>query len=110
MDARTSDTPGAVQPADASFLLTGPEFKESLRDGREVWYQGQVVDDVTTHPATAGGIDLIARAYDEQHAPETRDILTFVREDGGRISKAWMVPRTRDDLKSRREAVEYLAR
>lgn len=92
-----------------SFLKTGEEYKESLRDGREVWYQGERIHDVTTHFATAGGIDLIARSYDEQHAPETQDVLTFVRQDGARISKAWMVPRTKEDLKSRRAAVEHLA-
>jgi 4-hydroxyphenylacetate 3-monooxygenase len=93
-----------------SFLRTGEEFKDSLRDGREVWYDGERVDDVTTHFATAGGIDLIARGYDAQHEPETQDVLTIIREDGARISKAWMVPRTKEDLKSRREAVEHLAR
>jgi 4-hydroxyphenylacetate 3-monooxygenase len=93
-----------------SFLKGGEEYRRSLRDGREVWYQGQRIEDVTAHFATAGGVGLIARAYDEQHADESRDILTFVREDGARISKAWMVPRTREDLSSRRQAVEHLAR
>ena len=91
-------------------LKTGEEFKESLRDNREVWYRGEQVEDVTTHPATAGGIDLLATSYQAQHDPETRDILTFEREDGKRISKAWMVPRSPEDLASRRECMEYLAR
>lgn len=96
--------------AERTFLKTGDEYRASLRDGREVWYQGERIEDVTTHPATAGGIDLIARSYDEQHDPGTQDILTFVREDGARISKAWMVPRTKADLKSRRESIEHIAR
>jgi 4-hydroxyphenylacetate 3-monooxygenase len=95
---------------ETSFLKTGAEYRESLRDGREVWYQGELVPDVTTHFSTAGGVDLIAAAYDAQHEPETRDVLTFVRGDGARISKAWMIPRTKEDLKSRRAAVERLAR
>jgi 4-hydroxyphenylacetate 3-monooxygenase len=94
----------------AGHLKTGEEFRGSLRDDREVWYRGERVEDVTTHPATAGGINLLAEAYDAQHRPETRDILTFVREDGKRVSKAWMVPRTREDLESRRQCIEYLAR
>lgn len=95
---------------ETAHLKTGAEFRESLRDGREVWYRGERVDDVTSHAATAGGIDLLAEAYDDQHRPETREILTFIREDGARVSKAWMVPRTREDLESRRQCVEYLAR
>jgi len=31
--------------------LTGDEYLESLRDGREVWIYGEQVKDVTTHPA-----------------------------------------------------------
>jgi 4-hydroxyphenylacetate 3-monooxygenase len=93
-----------------AHLKTGEQFRESLRDGREVWYRGERIEDVTAHPATAGGIDLLASAYDEQHDPATRDVLTFEREDGKRISKAWMVPRTAEDLRSRRECIEHLAR
>ena len=44
----------------SEFLMTGDEYRESLRDGREVWYRGVKVLDVTTHPALAGGIDLLA--------------------------------------------------
>jgi 4-hydroxyphenylacetate 3-monooxygenase len=93
----------------SEHLMTGDRFRESLRDGREVWYKGERVEDVTTHPATSGGIDLLAAAYDAQHDPETHDTLTFEREDGARVSKAWMVPRTKEDLKRRRESVEFLA-
>jgi 4-hydroxyphenylacetate 3-monooxygenase len=93
----------------ATPLKTGDQYRESLRDGREVWYKGERIEDVTTHPATAGGIDLLAAGYDAQHDPETRDLLTFEREDGARVSKAWMVPRTKEDLKSRRESIEFLA-
>ena len=30
--------------------LDGKRYLESLRDGREVWYRGQRIDDVTSHP------------------------------------------------------------
>jgi hypothetical protein len=32
--------------------LTGQEYLESLRDGREIWLYGERVADVTTHPAS----------------------------------------------------------
>ena len=48
------------------FLKTGEEYVKSLQDDREVYYKGERIEDVTTHPATAGGIREIAAVYDEQ--------------------------------------------
>jgi 4-hydroxyphenylacetate 3-monooxygenase len=31
-------------------LRTGQDYLESLRDGREVWIDGERVEDVATHP------------------------------------------------------------
>lgn len=98
--------PGTAFP----FLKSGAEFRESLRDGREVWYGGELVDDVTTHPALAGGIDVLAEMYDDQLAPETQELVTFVREDGQRVSQAFMVPRSREDLAKRRLCAEHFIR
>ncbi len=33
------------------MLRTGDDYRQSLRDGREVWIEGERVDDVTTHAA-----------------------------------------------------------
>jgi 4-hydroxyphenylacetate 3-monooxygenase len=90
-------------------LKTGAQFKESLRDGREVYYRGERID-VTTHAATAGGIDILARLYDAQHDPEARDVMTYVNDDGVRVSAAYLVPRTKEDLRFRREGIEYASR
>ena len=58
-------------------------YKESLRDGREVWLDGEKVKDVTTHPAFASTIDEMARIYELQHTDEYRDQMTFVSPDSG---------------------------
>ncbi len=91
-------------------LLDGEGYRQSLRDGRRVFYRGELIEDVTAHPATSGGIDLLAESYDAQFDPDLQDVLTFVRPDGARVSKAWLIPRSRDDLRSRRACVEHLAR
>jgi aromatic ring hydroxylase len=52
--------------------MNGDRYLESLRDGREVWLNGERIADVTTHPAFATVCQSIARAYDLQCAPETR--------------------------------------
>jgi 4-hydroxyphenylacetate 3-monooxygenase len=93
-----------------SYLKTGEEYKESLRDGRHVLYKGERIEDVTTHPATRGGIEIHAKLFDDQHKPESQDKLTYIREDGARVSTAWMIPRTKEDLVRRRECIEYIAR
>jgi 4-hydroxyphenylacetate 3-monooxygenase len=32
-------------------IRTGEEYRDSIRDGREVWIDGERVKDVTEHPA-----------------------------------------------------------
>ena len=46
------------------MIRTGAEYRESIRDGREVWIDGERVDDVTTHPAFKPIVDVRARIYD----------------------------------------------
>lgn len=92
----------------AHGLLTGDEYRESLRDGRRVLYQGKPID-VLTHPITRPGIDWMAALYDAQHDPDLADVLTFEREDGMRLSTVWLVPRTPEDLDRKRRCSEWMA-
>jgi 4-hydroxyphenylacetate 3-monooxygenase len=48
-------------------LRTGRDYIESLRDGREVWIDGEQVTDVATHPAFAPMVSVRARIYDLAH-------------------------------------------
>jgi 4-hydroxyphenylacetate 3-monooxygenase len=80
-------------------LRSGREFRESLRDGRSVIINGRDVADVTQEPTLARGIDQLARYFDAQHDPASRDQLTTIEPDTGeRISTAWLVPRSIEDL------------
>ena len=92
------------------YLKTGEEFIRSLQDDREVYYKGERVDDVTTHEATAGGIRQVADIYDQQFDEEAQKVLTYEREDGARATAAYLIPRTKDDLRFRREGIKYVAR
>ncbi|AZD69374.1 4-hydroxyphenylacetate 3-monooxygenase [Pseudomonas chlororaphis] len=91
------------------YLKSAESFKASLRDDRTVIYQGQVVEDVTTHFSTAGGISQVAEIYEEQFSGEHDDILTYVRPDGYLASSAYMPPRNKEDLASRRRAITYVS-
>jgi aromatic ring hydroxylase len=52
----------------------------------------------------------LARIYDLQSAPETRDIMTYVAENGTRVSNSYRMPKTPEDLLRRRRNGEIWAR
>lgn len=53
---------------------SGGQYLAGLRDGRDIWYGGKRVADVTTHPAFAPGAQAIAQLYDMQQHPTTREL------------------------------------
>jgi 4-hydroxyphenylacetate 3-monooxygenase len=90
----------------AQGALTGERYIDSLRDGREVWLNGERVD-VTTHPAFAGLLGELARLYDLQHTDAYRDVMTFVSPTtGNRVSYSYLLPRTPADLQAKRRNTE----
>jgi len=93
-----------------SFVKTGEEYKESLRDGRVVYSNGEVIEDVTTHPLTRAGVQTLANLHDDHHEDELRDLLTYVRDDGARVTASYMMPRTPEELTHRREIIEHYSR
>jgi 4-hydroxyphenylacetate 3-monooxygenase len=92
-----------------TFLMNGAQYAESLRDGRHVVSaSGEDVTDVTSHPDLARGVQIAAQFYDAQLDSRTRDVLTYADPDTGlRASLAWLIPRTRDDLRRKREALRW---
>ena len=55
------------------MIRTGEQYRESIRDGREVWINGERVKDVTSHPAFKPIVDIRARIYDMRHERRRRD-------------------------------------
>ena len=93
--------------AAAQGAMTGARYKESLKDGREVWLDGVRIDDVSSHAAFSGIVDELARIYDLQHTSQFQDRMTFVSpESGNRCSMSWLIPRSGDDLKKKRRNSE----
>ena len=94
----------------ADRLLTGEGYLESLRDGREVWIDGERVADVTAHPAFRNSARSVARLYDAMHAPETRDLLTAQDRFGIRTHRFFMPSYSAADLLASREAIAHWSR
>jgi 4-hydroxyphenylacetate 3-monooxygenase len=59
------------------MIRTGEEYRAGLRDGREVWIDGERVQDVTVHPAFKPVVDLKARMYDMAHEPASSEIMSL---------------------------------
>src|SRR3954464_8199687 len=45
-------------------MLTGEEYKETLFDGRAVFFEGKRVDDLPAHPILGPTVDTVAEGYD----------------------------------------------
>ncbi|MEV6393265.1 4-hydroxyphenylacetate 3-hydroxylase N-terminal domain-containing protein [Streptomyces sp. NPDC051907] len=83
---------------------SGRDYLEALRDGREVWLDGERVKDVTSHTAFRNTAASIARLYDLAHDSEHRDVLV-----SGGVHRAFAVPRSYEDLVARRAAYKVWA-
>ncbi|MEU0469392.1 4-hydroxyphenylacetate 3-hydroxylase N-terminal domain-containing protein [Amycolatopsis thermoflava] len=92
--------------------LTGEEYLESLRDGREIWIYGERVKDVTTHPAFRNSARMLARLYDALHDPSRNSKLVVPTDtgSGGFTHAFFKSPYTAADLRAGAEASAEWAR
>ncbi|MGW0752190.1 4-hydroxyphenylacetate 3-hydroxylase family protein [Streptomyces sp. NPDC002587] len=92
--------------------LTGDEYIESLRDGREIYIYGDRVKDVTQHPAFRNPIRMTARLYDALHDPANRGVLTRPTDTGsdGYTHSFFTTPHSVDDLVADQKAIAEWAR
>jgi 4-hydroxyphenylacetate 3-monooxygenase len=90
------------------MLMTGKEYLASIRDGRRVYIGGELVEDVTAHPAFRNAAQSFAMIYDRKRDPKNRDLMTF-EEDGEAFSTYFLLPRTREDLRRRFETHRRIA-
>ncbi len=88
-------------------MKNGERHISSLRDGRQVFLNGDMVEDVTTDPAFKNVVASVGRLYDFQSASENQDLMTFeVPDTGARANRIWQLPGSFDDLVERRKGLE----
>jgi len=87
------------------MIRTGAQYKDSIRDGREVFINGEQVQDVTTHPMFKPLVDIRARIYDMQHEDATKSIMTY-SEDGELHAINNRLPYTQKDWWDKRLATD----
>jgi|AP95_1055475.scaffolds.fasta_scaffold06283_3 4-hydroxybutyryl-CoA dehydratase/vinylacetyl-CoA-Delta-isomerase len=71
-------------------MMTGDDYRASLRDGRRIFYDGELVEDVTVHPRMQGSVDLIAAGYD-----------AYVEQGPDAFAAAYTAPRSSEELRAR---------
>jgi 4-hydroxyphenylacetate 3-monooxygenase len=80
------------------MLRTGEQYRESLRDGRQVWINGERVKDVTAHPAFRPIVDLRARLYDMAHEAKYREVMSYTDAASNEpCNLALKLPKTQQD-------------
>jgi len=91
-------------------MRRGDDYLAALRDGRSVFLDGERVKDVTTHPAFAAPLRVIADTYDRARGDDARDVTTCVDPaTGRRIGAMWLIPRSAEDLGIRRRVHRFWA-
>ena len=87
------------------MIRTAAEYLDSIRDGRQVWINGEKVDDVPTHPMFKPLVDVRARIYEMQHDAATRGTMTY--EEGGEcFSVGLKLPYSQEDWYKKRVATD----
>ena len=86
-------------------LRTVDEYVQSLRDSRTVYFRGQRVADVTTHPVIAVAVQHAAIDYRLAEDPQHR-ALCVVGDGADAYSRYYQVPRSSDDLLQRSALIE----
>src|SRR3990170_3027664 len=79
---------------------------ESLRDGREVYFGGERVEDITTHPVLKVAMAHAAIDYRLAESPEHRDLATYTASETDQVySRYYKIPQHTEDLLKRRELI-----
>jgi len=87
------------------MIRTGQQYRDSIRDGRAIYINGERVRDVTTHPMFKPLVDIRARIYDMAHDPVTAPVMSYAA-DGERHAIGNKLPHAQQDWWDKRRATD----
>jgi 4-hydroxyphenylacetate 3-monooxygenase len=88
------------------MIRSGEEYRQSIRDGRQVWVNGERVRDVVSHPMFKPMVDVRARIYDMAHEAAYAPVMTC-RDAGGEVCAVGAaLPLVQSDWHAKRAAVD----
>lgn len=70
-------------------MMTGQDYRESLRDGRATYFDGERVKDLNEHPVLGDCVDRVATEYDRLYQP-----------GADAVSPLTAIPRSAEDLRA----------
>lgn len=71
-------------------MMTGQEYKDSLKDGRQIYFQGRLIDDMQNKPALSAPLDAVAEGYDK-----------FYSSAPGAVNPVTVAPMSAQELRDR---------
>lgn len=88
---------------------TGEQFLKGLaRDDRQIWFDGELIDDVTTHPQFSGAAASMAELFDAQYQDAATHLMPSP-SDGEPVHITHIIPRSKKDLRDREKAIRAWA-
>jgi len=92
-------------------LRTPEQYKASLKDGREVYYRGELVQDVTTHPIIGIAVEHACIDYQMAEDPRYRDLAVVIDPQTKEpYSRYFHLPRNAEDLLKRSQLISASTR
>ena len=85
-------------------MRDGQQYLAGLRDGRNIHINGERVESVPDHPAFAGVTRSVAQLYDFAF-DDANGMRRYTPEIDGDANAVFMIPRSREDLTERRQAI-----
>ena len=87
-------------------LKTPQQYVESLRDGRVTFWDGERIDDITTHPRFKVPIALTAADCDYD-AADYGQLRRYRTENGDEAHRIYQIPMNESDLATRVEMLQH---
>jgi len=91
-------------------IRTAQEYIDSIKDDRVVYYRGERVKDVTTHPALQRLLKEMAIDYLITEDPKYQDLFIDIDENGNKTRFLHKPEKSSEDLMRRREIIQLMAR
>ncbi len=89
------------------MIRTGEEYRDAIRDGRNIWINGDRVKEVTSHSAFKPIVDVRARIFDMAHEEAFRDVMSYVDEGTNEPNAIGLkLPKEQQDWHDKRRAVD----
>lgn len=87
------------------MLMSVESYKNSLNDGRVVYYRGKSVENVAAHPALGVPVSHASGIYRLQQDSKYEKMMCFTDKESGKASIFYKIPQNTEDLVARHKLI-----